>query len=170
MKDFHLETSPIRLKMKMPLPWHLLVYVRERYRLHDPEGPIIILGFLELLEEDDVLTGEQEGGREEVVLVGLLLIVLLVEPSLVLLEVLIEHVLPAELVPTAEVVDPHMGQHAMLLEHPVDLFLLAPHDCPVVVPGLPPLPARHPLQHRILEGSLETDVGSTLTNTHGGTG
>lgn len=53
----------------------------------------IILGPLELLVEDNVLTGEEEVVVQEVVLVGLLLIVLLVEAPLELFEVLVEHVL-----------------------------------------------------------------------------
>mgnify|MGYP007009300325 FL=1 len=53
------------------------------------------MGSLELLVEDNVLTGEEKGGGQEVVLVGLLLIVLLVEAPLELFEVFVEHVLAA---------------------------------------------------------------------------
>jgi hypothetical protein len=39
------------------------------YGLHDPEHFIIVLGSLELLEEDHVFSWELEGGRQEVVLI-----------------------------------------------------------------------------------------------------
>lgn len=48
------------------------------YRFHDPKHFVIVLGALELLEEDDVLSWELEGGREEIVLVWFLFIVLLI--------------------------------------------------------------------------------------------
>jgi hypothetical protein len=65
------------------------------YWFHDPECLVIVLSFLELLIKDDVFAGELEGGREEVVLVGLLFVVLLVEVPLELLEVLVEHIFAA---------------------------------------------------------------------------
>lgn len=93
----------------------------------------------ELLVEDDVLAGEEVGRGQEVVLIRLLFIILFIECSLVLFQVFIEHVLAAELVPAAIVVDPHVREDAVLLENPVDLLLLAPDNIPVVVPGLLPL-------------------------------
>jgi hypothetical protein len=52
---------------------------------------------------------------------------LLVETTLVFLEVLAEHVLATELMPSPEMVYPHVWQHTVSLENPINLFLLAPH-------------------------------------------
>lgn len=79
------------------------------YWFHDPEGLIVVLGLFELLVEDDIFARKLEGGREKVVLVGLFLVVLLVEVALELLQVLIQHVFAAELVPSSEMIDLHVG-------------------------------------------------------------
>ncbi len=79
------------------------------YWFHDPEGLIVVLGLFELLVEDDIFARKLEGGREKVVLVGLFLVVLLVEVALELLQVLTQHVFAAELVPSSEMIDLHMG-------------------------------------------------------------
>ena len=125
-----------------------------RYWLHDPEDLAVVLRLLELFVEDDVFAGQLEGGRQEVVLIGLL-VILLIESAFELLEVLVEHVLPAEFEPPSEVVDPHVRHDTMLLEHPVHLLLLAPDDVPVIVPGLPPLTTHEAVVDAVLEGSLE---------------
>jgi hypothetical protein len=50
------------LKMKMPLPWHLEVWINsEMYWLHDPEAFGLVLVALELLVEDDVFAGQEVG-------------------------------------------------------------------------------------------------------------
>lgn len=154
----------------MPLPWHLLVWVRRKYGLHDPESLIVILRLLELLIEDDVLAGELESGREEVVLIGLLLVILLIQSTFELLQVLVEHVLAAELVPTSEVIDAHVGQDAVLLEHPVHLFLLAPDYVPVVIPRLLPLPVDETVVYAVLECCLELYARTESNHIYGGVG
>lgn len=111
-----------------------------------------------------------EGGWEKIVLVGLLLVVLFIEGALELLEVLVEHVLAAELVPAAEVVDAHVRQDAVLLEHPVHLLLLAPDDVPVVLPRLLPLPVHEPLVHAVLERRLELYAAPECHTPYGGVG
>lgn len=63
MKAFHLAMSAILLKMKMPLPWHLDVLIRMKYRFHDPQRLIIVLSALELLVKDDVFAGQLERRR-----------------------------------------------------------------------------------------------------------
>lgn len=147
----------------MPLPWHLEVWLGQEYWLHDPEGTGVVLGLLELLVEDHVFTRQQERRWQEVVLVRLLLVVLLVQSSLVLLQVLVQHVFPAQLEPASEVVDAHVGQDTMFFEDPVDLFLLTPDDVPVVVPGLPPFPVLESFVHCVLERSLELYVRTIST-------
>lgn len=78
------------------------------YGLHDPKAlPIRLL--LEFFRKYDVLAGEEIGGRQEVIFARLLFIILFVEASLIFLQVLVEHVLPAELVPPSKMVDPHVG-------------------------------------------------------------
>ena len=79
------------------------------YWFHDPEGLIVILSLFELLIKDDVFARKLEGGREKVVLVGLFFVVLLVEVPFELLEVLIQHIFAAELIPSSEMIDLHVG-------------------------------------------------------------
>ena len=67
-------------------------------------------------------------------------------------------------------VDFHVREHAVPLEDPVDLFLLAPHDVPIVVPCLLPLPALHGVQHAIFERGLEFDVRGASRYTYGPVG
>lgn len=140
------------------------------YWLHDPKGLIIVLSFLELLIKDDVFAGELEGGRKKVVLVGLFLVVLLVEVPLELLEVLVEHIFAAELVPPPEVVDPHVRQDAMPLEDPVYLFLLAPDYIPIIVPGLLPLSIYEPIVDTVLECRFEFYARPELLIPYGAVG
>ena len=128
------------------------------------------MGLLKFLIKDDVFAGELEGGGEEVVFVGLLLVVLLVEVPLELLEVFIEHVLAAELVPSSEVVYLHVGQDAVPLEYPVHLFLLAPDYIPVVVPSLLPLSIDEPIVDAVFESSFEFDARPALLIVYGGVG
>ena len=114
--------------------------------------------FLELLVEDDVFTGHEEGGRQEVVLVGLGCVALLVKCPLELLQIFAKHIFAAEFGPPSEVVDLGGGLHAVLLEHPLYLLLFAPHHVPVVCVGLAPLASVHPLEDAVAEGSLELDA------------
>lgn len=110
---------------------------------------------LELLVKDDVFAGQLEGRRQEVILIRLLLVILLVEVTFELLEILIEHVLPAQFIPSSEMVDLHMRQDPMLLKHPVYLLLLAPNDVPVIVPGLLPLAVHERIVDAVFEGGFE---------------
>lgn len=110
---------------------------------------------LELLVKDDVFAGQLEGRRQEVILIRLLLVILLVEVTFELLEILIEHVLPAQFIPSSEMVDLHMRQDPMLLKHPVYLLLLAPNDVPVIVPGLLPLAVHERIVDAVFEGCFE---------------
>lgn len=48
----------------------------------------------------------------------------------------------------------------MFFEDPVDLFLFAPDDSPVVVVGLFPLPFGEAFEDTVFEGSFELDVGT----------
>ena len=57
-------------------------------------------------------------------------------------------------------VDLHAWQDPGLLEHPVDLLLVAPHEVPVVVVGLFPLSTIEALQYTISEIGLELDIGT----------
>ena len=143
---------------------------RERYGFHDPEELIILLCSFELLVEDDVLAGEEVGRGQEVVLIRLLFIILFIECSLVLFQVFIEHVLAAELVPAAIVVDPHVREDAVLLENPVDLLLLAPDNIPVVVPGLLPLTILETIVDAVFEWGLEFYIGPRYLKRYGGFG
>ena len=154
----------------MPLPWHLEVLVRRKYRLHDPQRLIIVLGALELLVKDDVFAGQLKGGRQEVILIRLLLVILLIEVTFELLEILIEHVLPAKFIPPSEMVDLHVRQDPMLLKHPVYLLLLAPDDVPVIVPRLLPLAVHEPVVDAVLEGGLELYAAAEWAERYGGTG
>ena len=55
-------------------------------------------------------------------------------------------------------IDLHIGEHAMLLEDPVDLFLIAPHHIPIIIVGLPPLPLHQGLNHAVFIICFEFDV------------
>ena len=92
--------------------------------------------------KDDILAGQKEGCREEVILATLLLVILLIEPPFEFFEILIEHILPAQLLPAPEVVDSHMGEDPVALEHPVDLLFIAPHHVPVIIICFSPVPSR----------------------------
>ena len=111
-----------------------------------------------------------ESGREEVVLVALLLVVLLVQSSLVFFQVFVELVLAAQLVPPSEMVDFHVGEHSVPLEHPVDLFLLAPDEVPVIIPGLSPLPVGQCVVDTVLKTGFELNVGASWGQEYGGLG
>jgi hypothetical protein len=116
------------------------------------------LSLFELFIEDDVFAGQLEGGREKIILVGLLFIILFIECSLEFLEILVEHVLAAELVPPPKVVDFHMRQNTVLFEDPIHLLLLAPDYVPVIVPRLLPLPIHESVVDAVLESGLELDA------------
>jgi hypothetical protein len=58
------------------------------------------------------------------------------------------------------VVDLHAWQDSGLLEHPVYLLLVAPHEVPVVVVCLFPLSTIEALQYTISEIGLELDIGT----------
>lgn len=55
-------------------------------------------------------------------------------------------------------VDFHVGEHPVALEHPVDLLLLTPHHVPIIVISFPPLPSRQGFVHAVLEVGLELDI------------
>lgn len=59
-------------------------------------------------------------------------------------------------------VDPHGGQHAMPLEDPVNLLLLAPHQIPVIPIGLFPLSVGQARVDAVLEGSLEFYIAGMI--------
>ena len=84
------------------------------------------------------------------------------EISLVPLEILVEHVLPTKFVPSPKMVDFHPGENPRLFKHPVDLFLIAPHDVPIIVVGLFPLPPVQTLEDTISEVCLELYTRSVL--------
>jgi len=65
---------------------------RNGYWLHDPQGLTIILSAFELLIKDDVFARKEEGGWQEVILIGLLFVVLLIKSSFVLFEIFVEHI------------------------------------------------------------------------------
>ena len=46
----------------------------------------------EILVEDDILAGKEEGGWEEVILIWLFFIILFIESSFVFFEIFIEHI------------------------------------------------------------------------------
>lgn len=95
---------------------------------------------------------------------------MLVETSLEFFEIFVEHILSAELIPSSEVVDLHIGQDAMLLEDPVDLLFFAPHEVPVIIPGLLPLSANQTVVDAIFEGGFELYGGSSSFKNYGLTG
>lgn len=49
----------------------------------------------------------------------------------------------------------------VLLEDPIDLFLLAPHNIPIVRCDLFPLSIQHGLVHAVTKGRFELDGGPT---------
>lgn len=117
------------------------------------------MGLLELLVEDDVFAGKLERRRQEIILIRFL-IILFIESPFELLEIFVEHVLPAEFEPPSKVIDPHMRHDAMLLKRPIYLLLLAPDDVPIIVPGLLPLSAHKPIVDAVLEGRFESYGGA----------
>lgn len=132
------------------------------YRLHDPYGPLVFCSLFELLEEDHVLTGHEIRNGEEVVLAAFLHVALLLQVPLELFEILVEHILAAELVVAPEVVNSAGRCHAVLLVNPVDLLLLAPNQIPVVALSLAPLSVEQPAENAVAKGRLELDVGAEL--------
>lgn len=146
--------------MKIPLPWHLDVcdIIGNRYGFHDPEHlAFILLKPFVLLVENYVLAGHQEGGGQKIVLVGLSIVALLLEPSLEFFEILAEQVFPAKLLPSSEMVDLGLWYQSVFFENPVNLLLLAPHDIPFIVLSLYlfPLSFHEGLVDAVPEGGLE---------------
>jgi hypothetical protein len=68
------------------------------------------------------------------------------------------------------VVDPHVREDTVLFEDPINLFLFAPDDVPIIVPSLPPLSVLERIVDAILECGLIFDVGSSSIFTYGGFG
>jgi hypothetical protein len=58
----------------------------------------------------------------------------------------------------------------VLLEDPVDLLLLAPHDVPVIGVHLPPLASDQALVHAVAERCFELDGGAELARRTAGSG
>ncbi len=83
---------------------------------------------------------------------------MLFEVALEAFEVLVEHVLPTEFIPAAKMVDLHPGEDPGLFKDPVDLFLVTPHDVPVIVVGLLPLAAIETTKDTVSEIGLELDA------------
>lgn len=67
-------------------------------------------------------------------------------------------------------VDLHVGEDAMFFEDPVYLFLFAPHEIPVVVPGLLPLSADEAVVDAVFEGGFKLEGGSSSFENYGATG
>lgn len=67
-------------------------------------------------------------------------------------------------------VDPHVREDAVLLENPVDLFLLAPDNIPVVVPGLLPLTVLEAIVDAVFERGFEFYIGPRYLKRYGGFG
>jgi hypothetical protein len=67
-------------------------------------------------------------------------------------------------------IDLHIGQDAMLLEDPIYLLLLAPHQIPIIIPGLLPLPTHQAIVDAVLEGSFKLDGGSSSFENYGAMG
>lgn len=114
----------------------------------------------ELLIEDDVLAGEEEGRGEEVILVGLFAVALLFEVPFEFFEVFIEHVLPAEFGPASEVVDFGVGVESVFFEDPVDLLFFAPHNIPIIGVDFLPVACGHGLVDGVSEGGFKLDKGA----------
>lgn len=77
-------------------------------RFHDPQSFAIVLGAFELLVKNDVFAGKEEGGGQEIVLIGLLFVVLLIESSFVFFQIFIEHIFSAQFEPSSKMVNFHM--------------------------------------------------------------
>lgn len=77
-------------------------------------------------------------------------------------EVFIEHVFSTEFVPAPEMIDFHSWEYSGFLKDPVYLLLIAPHDIPVIIIGLFPLPAVESLGYAIPEIGLELDIGPKI--------
>ena len=54
----------------------------------------------------------------------------------------------------------HAGQNSGSFKYPVNLFLITPHEIPVIVISLFPVSAIESLEHAVPEIGLELDVGS----------
>ena len=67
-------------------------------------------------------------------------------------------------------VDLHVGEDAMLFKDPVYLLLLAPHQIPIIVPGLLPFPADQSVVDAVFEGGFKLDGGSSSFENYGATG
>lgn len=63
-----------------------------------------------------------------------------------------------------------MGKDAVLFEHPIYLFLLAPDDVPVIVPCLLPLTVEETVVNAVLEGGLELYAAADYHRPYGGVG
>ena len=61
-----------------------------------------------LLKKDNVFAWKMEGGWEEVILITFFFVILLVQSTLVLLQVFVELILATQLVPPPKMVDLHV--------------------------------------------------------------
>ena len=55
-------------------------------------------------------------------------------------------------------VDFHAGEDSVFFKDPVDLFLFAPHDGPVIIPSLFPFPVGKSIEYTVFERGFELDV------------
>jgi hypothetical protein len=83
---------------------------------------------------------------------------LLVEGPLEFLQIFAEQIFLAQLAPSPEVVDLAALREAIFFENPVDLFLFAPHEVPVLTVRVLPLAAVERLEDAVAEGGLELDA------------
>lgn len=67
-------------------------------------------------------------------------------------------------------VDLHVWQDTVLLEHPVHLLLLAPDYVPVVLPRLTPLAVDESVVYAVLESRLELYAPAESHTPYGGVG
>lgn len=135
------------------------------YRFHDPDG-FLFLAALELLEEDGVLAGQIVGEGQVVVACSLFGLALALEGLLVALDIFGKQILAADLVEVAKVVDAFVRKEPDLVERFGDELLLAPVDVPIVLLGLPILPASQGLLDAVGEVGLELNLRTMSTSTY----
>jgi hypothetical protein len=58
----------------------------------------------------------------------------------------------------------------MFLKNPVNLFLFAPDDVPIIIPSLLPLAVVKAIVYTVFESSFELDIGARSAIIYGGFG
>jgi hypothetical protein len=92
------------------------------------------------------------------------------QSAFVLLQIFAEGIFSAELSPSSKVIDFGLGLYAILFEYPIDLFLFAPHDVPLVAIGLLPLAIEETAVDAISKGCFEFKIGAGSGRGYGGVG